>query len=300
MSGFELRHDDSSGCKILSADPRQRGDGDLVVRRSTRDAPRKDVSQLAGYPVGGVHSQADCPGHFAVADGSRDQIDKDLRAQQSQRVPEAGSHEALLYCYSPARAEKDRAIDTKKADFFEAELTKLAAGLTKPRATKDPGKIRERIGRAREKHARAAQHYTVDVALDETGKIVTAITWKKAPKANSSMANPGVYCLRTTLTEPDDATLWRIYSMLTNLEAVFRSLKTDLGIRPMYHRIDRRVEGHLFISLLAYCVVHAMRLRLKAKGIKDSWETIRNTLSNHVRVTTNHLRDPARIEAAET
>jgi hypothetical protein len=43
-----------------------------------------------------------------------------------------------------------------------------------------------------------------------------------------------------------------------------------------------------------------MRLRLKAKGIKDSWETIRNTLSNHVRVTTNHLRDPARIEAAET
>lgn len=213
---------------------------------------------------------------------------------QVQRVPEAGSHEALLYCYSPARAEKDRAIDTKKADFFEAELTKLAAGLTKPRATKDPGKIRERIGRAREKHARAAQHYTVDVALDETGKIVTAITWKKAPKANSSMANPGVYCLRTTLTEPDDATLWRIYSMLTNLEAVFRSLKTDLGIRPMYHRIDRRVEGHLFISLLAYCVVHAMRLRLKAKGIKDSWETIRNTLSNHVRVTTTLQRRDGR------
>jgi transposase len=208
---------------------------------------------------------------------------------QVQRVQGAGG-EVLLYCYSPARAEKDRAIDTKKADFFEAELQKLAAGLTKPRATKDPAKIHERIGRAREKYARAAQHYTVDVAMDESGKTVTAITWKKAPKANSSMASPGVYCLRTTLTDPDDATLWRIYSMLTNLDAVFRSLKTDLGLRPVYHRIERRVEGHLFISLLAYCVVHAMRLRLKAAGINDSWETIRNTLSNQVRITTTLQR----------
>ena len=224
---------------------------------------------------------------------------------QVQRVQEAGRNEVLLYCYSPARAEKDRAIDTKKADFFEAELTKLAVGLTKPRAIKDPGRIRERIGRAKEKYARAAQHYTIELTLDEAGKTVTAITWKKAPKANSSMANPGIYCLRTTLTEPDDATLWRIYSMLTNLEAVFRSLKTDLGMRPVYHRIERRVEGHLFISLIAYCIVHTMRLQLKAQGSNDSWDTIRDTLSNQVRITTTlqcrdgrtvHVRKASRPE----
>jgi transposase len=213
---------------------------------------------------------------------------------QVHRVQAPSSHEVLLYCYSPARAEKDRAIDTKKADAFEVELTKLASGLTKPRATKDPDKIRERIGRAREKYARAAQHYTVDLTLDKSGKTVTAITWNKAPKANSSMANPGVYCLRTTLTEPDDATLWRIYSMLTNLEAVFRSLKTDLGLRPVYHQIDRRVEGHLFISLLAYCAVHTIRLQLKAKGINHSWDTIRDTLSNQVRITTTLQRRDGR------
>ena len=108
------------------------------------------------------------------------------------------------------------------------------------------------------------------------------------------MANPGVYCLRTTLTEPDDATLWRVYSMLTNLEAVFRSLKTDLGLRPVYHRIDRRVEGHLFISLLAYCAVHTIRLQLKAKGINHSWDTIRDTLSNQVRITTTLQRRDGR------
>jgi transposase len=203
---------------------------------------------------------------------------------------EGDNGEVLLYCYSPMRAEKDRAIDSKKANFFEVELQKLADGLTKPRATKDPAKIHQRIGRARQKYARAAQHYTVELTLDEAGKAVTAITWTKAPKANSSMANPGIYCLRTTLTEPDDATLWRIYSMLTNLEAVFRSLKTDLGLRPVHHRIDRRVEGHLLISLIAYCFVHAIRMRLKDAGINDSWDTIRNSLSNQVRITTTLKR----------
>lgn len=204
---------------------------------------------------------------------------------QVQRT-EGENGEVLLHCYSPMRAEKDRAIDSKKANFFEIELQKLADGLTKPRGTRDPAKINQRIGRARQKYARAAQHYAVELSLDEAGKNVTAITWTRAPKPTSAMANPGVYCLRTTLCEPDDATLWRIYCMLTNLEAVFRSLKTDLGLRPIFHHIDRRMEGHLFISLLAYCLVHAIRLRLKPAGINDAWETIRNTMSNQVRITT--------------
>jgi transposase len=224
---------------------------------------------------------------------------------QVQRVQVPGSGEIQLYCYSPTRADKDQAIDTKKATAFEAALQKLAAGLTTARATKDPAKINRRIGRAKEKYARAAQHYTIDLTLDEPGKTVTAITWTKAPKPNSALTNPGVYCLRTTLTEPDDATLWRIYSMLTNLEAVFRALKSDLGLRPVYHQIERRVEGHLFISVLAYCVVHAMRLQLMPHGITDSWETIRNTLSTQVRITatlqrrdgrTVHVRKASRPE----
>lgn len=136
---------------------------------------------------------------------------------------EGDNGELRLYCYSPMRAEKDRAIDRRKANFLEVEPQKLADGLTKPQGTKDPAKIHQRIGRARQKYARAAQHYTVELTLHEAGKTVTAITWTKAPKANSSMANPGISCLRATLTETDDATLWRIYSMLTNLEAVFRS-----------------------------------------------------------------------------
>lgn len=106
--------------------------------------------------------------------------------------------------------------------------------------------------------------------------------------------HPGVYCLRTTLVELDDATLWRTYTMLTNLESVFRSLKTDLGLRPVYHQVERRVEGHLFISVLAYHFVHTLRMQLKAKGVDDGWDTLRETLASQHRITTTLQRRDGR------
>ena len=148
-----------------------------------------------------------------------------------QRVIDEQGH-ALLYCHSPAREQKDRAIDAAKAAGFEAVLLELVAGLSKPRGLpKDVAKIMERLGRAKQRYARAAQHYQVELTKDDTGTQVRAITWSKRIKPGSAAMHPGVYCLRTTLVELDDATLWRTYTMLTNLEAVFRSLKTDLGLR---------------------------------------------------------------------
>jgi len=67
--------------------------------------------------------------------------------------------------------------------------------------------------------------------------------------------------------------LWKIYSMLTKLESVFRSLKTDLGLRPIHHQNERRVDAHLFLSLLAYIVVHTIRLQVKDSGRNYSWDT---------------------------
>ena len=210
-----------------------------------------------------------------------------------QRVLDAQGH-ALLYCHSPAREHKDRAIDAAKTAGFEAVLFKLQAGLSKPRGTHDVAKIMERIGRAKQRYSRAAQHYQVDLTKDDTGTRVRAITWTKRIKPGSAAAHPGVYCLRTTLVELDNATLWRTYTMLTNLESVFRSLKTDLGLRPVFHQIDRRVEGHLFISVLAYHFVHTLRLRLRAQGIDDSWETLRETLATQQRVTATMQRRDGR------
>ena len=210
-----------------------------------------------------------------------------------QRVLDAQGH-ALLYCHSPAREQKDRAIDAAKAAGFEAVLLRLVAGLSKPRGTRDVARIMERLGRAKQRFSRAAQHYQVEVAKDDTGTQVRAITWTKRIKPGSAAMHPGVYCLRTTLVELDDATLWRTYTMLTNLESVFRSLKTDLGLRPVFHQIDRRVEGHLFISVLAYHFVHTLRLQLKARGIEDSWQTLRETLATQQRVTATLQRRDGR------
>jgi len=134
------------------------------------------------------------------------------------------------------------------------------------------------------------QHYEITVATDPDGKRVTAITWVKRIKPGSAAAHLGVYCLRTTLVDQDDATLWRTYIMLTELESVFRSLKTDLGLRPVFHRIDRCVEAHWFISVLAYHLVHTLRLQLKALGIHDSWNTLRQTLAIQRRVTVTMQR----------
>jgi transposase len=95
--------------------------------------------------------------------------------------------------------------------------------------------------------------------------------------------------------------------MLTNLEAVFRSLKTDLGLRPVFHQTESRVDAHLFISLLAYVLVHTLRTQLKASGINDSWDKLRSILSGQVRITatvqrkdgrTVHVRKATRPEVA--
>ena len=201
---------------------------------------------------------------------------------------------ALLYCHSPAREQKDRAIDATKAAGFEAVLLKLQAGLSKPRGTTDVAKIMERLGRAKQRYSRAAQHYQVEVVKDAAGTRVQAINWTKRIKPGSAAMHPGVYCLRTTLVELDNATLWRTYTMLTELESVFRSLKTDLGLRPVFHQIDRRVEGHLFISVLAYHFVHTLRLQLKAHGIDDSWQTLRETMTVQQRVTATLKRRDGR------
>ena len=223
-----------------------------------------------------------------------------------QRVIDAQGH-ALLYCHSPAREQKDRAIDAAKTAGFEAVLLKLQAGLSKPRGTNDVAKIMERIGRAKQRYSRAAQHYQVEITKDKTGTLVQGISWTKRIKPGSAAAHPGVYCLRTTLVDLDNATLWRTYTMLTNLESVFRSLKTDLGLRPVFHQVDRRVEGHLFISVLAYHFVHMLRLKLKAHDIDDSWETLREMLAVQQRVTATfqrrdgravHVRKATRPEAA--
>jgi len=204
---------------------------------------------------------------------------------QIQRVPSEDGTEVRLYCHSEARQEKETAMTTQFAERFEAGLTKIAAGLDKKRCMKRLDKLQERIGRLKAQSHGIGQHYTITLTPDATDTNAIALSWQKQPVNGSMLTHPGVYCLRTNELNWDEATLWRTYTMLTDLEAVFRSLKSELGLRPVYHHKEERTEGHLFITVLAYQAVQVLRKKLKAKGITESWIGLRQTLSVQQRVT---------------
>ena len=193
--------------------------------------------------------------------------------------------ELCLYCHSPSRQLKEEAMLAQSGGRFEAGLQQMRDGLQKPRSEKNHDKLLERLGRLKQKSRCASQHYQVNLVTDHSGKTVTAITWQKVPVPGTMATHPGVYCLRTNELAWDEEKLWRTYTMLADLESVFRSLKSELGLRPIYHHKEVRSDGHLFITVLAYQCVQFLRVKLKAAGMTDSWATLRDILSVQRRVT---------------
>ena len=202
--------------------------------------------------------------------------------------------EVRLYCYSEERAEKERGIVERFATRFEAALTKLNDGLSRPRAHKRLDQVWQRIGRLKARHTRVAAHYQINVTADETGNKAVAVTWTRRPQDGSMVTHPGVYCLRSSETDWDEDTLWRTYTTLTDVEAVFRSLKSELGLRPIYHRKPRRADGHLFITVIAYQLVQLIRTRLRAHGNHACWTTLRRLVEGQQRVTATFRRPDGR------
>jgi transposase len=100
-----------------------------------------------------------------------------------------------------------------------------------------------------------------------------------------------VYCLRSNRIDFKEQELFNIFTMLTDIEDAFRSMKSELGMRPVYHQKEYRSDGHLFITVMAYHVLHTIRVHLRGQGINDSWTTIRKGFSSHVRITTTMKQD---------
>ena len=221
------------------------------------------------------------------------------------KVLSEDAQEVRLHCFSEERANKERAIVERFATRFEQTLTKLSEGLSRPRTEKRASKLRERIGRLKAKSRGIAQHYHIDIDTDPTGERATAVRFTRQPVEGSMMTHPGVYCLRSNQTDWDEETLWRTYVTLTDIEAVFRSLKSELGLRPIFHHKPIRAEGHLFITVIAYQLVQVIRQRLRQHRERASWDTVRRILEGHQRITatfrradghTLHVRKATRAE----
>jgi transposase len=212
---------------------------------------------------------------------------------RAQRVVDEASGEVRLYCHSTGREATERGIAQRFSSRLEADLQYLAEGLHLPRRVKHYDKVLTRIGRLRQRYSRVVRYYAIRLDKDEATGKATRLHWTRSVPTEDTL--PGVYCLRTNQADWDEATLWNTYTMLTDLEAVFRSLKSELGLRPVYHHKSARVDGHLFISVLAYHLVHSLRVQLKAQDIHLSWDSLRDQFAGQERVTMVLHRDDGQI-----
>jgi transposase len=201
------------------------------------------------------------------------------------------TQEIELYCHSTAKELKEEGIKTRFEKRFEEGLKKIQIALTKKRGTKRYEKVLEKIGRLKERYKRVARRYEITIEKDDATDRVTSVTWEQKEKDDRS----GFYCLRSNKLDFKEQKLFDIFAMLTDIEEAFRNMKSELGLRPVYHQKEHRVDGHLFITVLAYHVLHTIRLKLARHGITASWTTIRKELSTHERISTTIKRDDGKM-----
>lgn len=211
----------------------------------------------------------------------------------------AGKPDKWMLVKSDMKKKKEESMANKLDEKFEAKLSGIAQGLHKKGGIKKADKVWERIGRARESSSRSQKKYDIEVKQKE-GKAIE-VTWTKHNDGNEKH---GVYFIRTNIEEESDQELWDIYNTIREVESTFRCLKTDLRIRPIYHKCDKYSTAHVHLALMAYQIVAAIRLRLKENGINHDWTNIvqimntqkMNTIEMTLKTRELHIRKMSKPE----
>ncbi len=184
--------------------------------------------------------------------------------------------EMLVLCISDERVEKDRAIRGKQEERFLRDLAKVQARIQSGRLKNDV-KIGEAIGRLKERYPRVARYYSLTFNA-KTRQLKNELDEEKRKVAASL---DGSYLLRTDREDVSAEEGWRIYSLLTRAEDAFRCMKSPLSERPIFHHLERRVESHIFLCVLAYHLLVAIETTLLRQDIHISWATVRDLLATH-------------------
>ena len=187
----------------------------------------------------------------------------------------------LVLCHSQGRREKETAMRSQAEVRFLAALAKLALRVQAGRLT-DVAKIERAIGRIQIRHGRVQRFYTVALAPAPP----LAVTWSRVDEAYAADDELlGCYVLRTDRQNLSAPELWSLYMGLTKAEEGFRALKSSLGLRPNYHQLEGRVEGHVFLTVLAYHLLRWVLHTLEDARENRSWETLRTILQTHCYTT---------------
>src|ERR1700716_1611945 len=206
--------------------------------------------------------QADPPISYLVGTpkGRLSKLEKALLALPWQAVREGvevkllpQERELYVLAKSRARIHKERAMRKRKLKWLWARLHQISA------MSLEREELLMKLGAARSK-ARAAWRL-VDVEVAAEGATFSFALNRK--KLRQVRRREGRYLLRTNLCGHEPAQLWQFYIQLVEVEAAFKNLKDDLQLRPIYHQLERRIEAHIFVAFLAYCLHVTLRARLR-------------------------------------
>jgi hypothetical protein len=221
-------------------------------------------------------------------------LDKRKNKIEFKLVDPADKPDKWLLVKSELKAKKEYSMSTKGEQKYEEKLTAIQQGIHKKGGTKKIEKVWERIGRAKESCKRVHGRYDIQVK-EAKGKAVQ-MNWTKTESGPDNRF--GVYFIRTNLEGKTDQQIWDIYNTIREVESTFRCLKTDLRIRPVFHQKDKYSMAHIYLGLMAYQIVAAIRHRLKQNQIYADWTNIvrimnsqkMNTIEMKMRTKQVHIR----------
>jgi transposase len=190
-------------------------------------------------------------------------------------IPEG--EETYILCRTTGRKEKEKAIRSRFSNRMEVALKGLEKTIAAGRL-KDRNKMERRLGKIQARHPQVNDLY--DVALKDRGEGVRLFWQMKEDRKNWRESREGAYLLRTNLKAERAEELWSKYMQLTEAEASFRALKSELSIRPLFHQLEPRVKAHVMVAFLGYALWVTLKHLLKRRPpivAKPSASGVENT-----------------------
>jgi transposase len=176
-------------------------------------------------------------------------------------IPQA--EETYILCRTDGRQEKEKAIRNRFSSSMEKALQGLQKTIARGRL-KDRNKMERRLGKIQARHPSVNDLY--DVSLRDTAEGVRLFWQMKEERKNWREAREGAYLLRTNLQAETADDLWSKYMQLTEAEASFRALKSELSIRPLFHQLEPRVKAHVMVAFLGYALWVTLKHLLKRRA----------------------------------
>lgn len=211
--------------------------------------------------------------------------DKRKQPIELLKVRANGDNDQYLWVRSQAKAMKENSMNGLLSQRFEEGIQCIQEGIAKKSGTKKLNKVYERVGRLKQKYPSVHTYYDITVCDDGNG-LATSISCRHK-KGEDPGKQAGIYFLRTSLMKLDECIFWAIYNIIREIEYTFRVLKTDLDLRPIYHKTDDASMAHLNLGLLAYWLVATIRYQLKQNGMNSSWREIVRSMNTQKCVTTS-------------